>query len=189
MSADSIDEPLARRVRPGDWDRLADFSCSAGAWYEDEVERFVRTRLRGHVERRAPHLETSIVILADADDPEEIVAIGAHELDDQQTEDGRHVEGTYLIVGAVRRDLQGMAVNIELFADGRAVTLGRLLAETMIDDLPQRSGLVRAVMTRENVRSLKLCDRVGLTHEQPDSDERFVQRLGRLAGRSGARCR
>ncbi len=174
----AIDEPLARRIRPGDWDRLAGFACSKGAWYEADVERFVRTRLRGHVESREPHLQTACVILADPADPDEIVAVGAHELDDQKA-DGEDIEGSYLIVGAVRLDLQGALINVEPFSDGQPVTLGRLLMETMIDDLPDRAGFVRAVVAHENDRALKLCKRIGLIHERADADPRFVQRLGK----------
>jgi hypothetical protein len=173
----AIDEPLARRIRPGDWDSLGRFVCSQGAWYEADVERFVRTRLKGHVQSREPHLQTTCMILADPTDPAEILAVGAHELDDQKAE-GHDIEGSYLIVGAVRADLQGASIDMEPFSDERPVTLGRLLMETMIDDLPDRPGVVRAVVAHENDRALRLCDRIGLIHERADADLRFVQRLG-----------
>jgi len=105
----------------------------------------------------------------------------AHKLDDQVTDDGRYLEGSYLIVGAVRRDVQGRELDVEPFDDGRPVTVGRLLMETLIDDLPERPGAVRAVVARDNARGLRLCERVGLLEERPDADDRFVQRLGRLA--------
>jgi hypothetical protein len=88
------------------------------------------------------------VILANAADPAEILAVGAHEFDDQRTEDGQDIEGSYLILGAVRVDLQGALVDMKTFADQRPVTLGRLLMETMVDDLPDRPGIVRAIVTR-----------------------------------------
>ncbi len=117
------------------------------------------------------------MILADPAEPSEIFAVGAHELDDQKA-DGEEIEGSYLIVGAVRVDLQGTSVNTEPFSDGQPVTLGRLLTETMIDDLPARPGAIRAVVAHENERALRLCDRIGLIHEQADTDPRFLQRLG-----------
>ena len=95
-----------------------------------------------------------MLILANTRDPASILAVGAHELDDQRTEDGENIEGSYLIVGAVRADLQGAAIAIAPFADGRTVTLGRLLLETILDDLPDRPGAVRAVVDeRTNGRS------------------------------------
>lgn len=176
-----IAEPQARRVRQGDWDLLRSFACSTGAWYEDEVERFVQTQLRGHYELGKAHADVAVIVLASAEDPGEILAVGAHELDPQVAEDGQHLEGTYLIVAAVRRDLQGVEVDMEPFEDGHPVSVGRLLMETLIEDLPERSGVVRAVVAADNARSLRLCERVGLRHERPDADQRFVQRLGRLA--------
>jgi len=178
---DPIAEPQARRLRPGDWQRLKSFACSTGVWYEEDVERFVRTRLRGHYEWRKSHTDISVFVLAAAGDPWEILAVGAHELDPQITADGQPLEGSYLIVGAVRRDLQGREVDVEPFEDGRPVSVGRLLMETLIDDLPERPGAVRAVVARDNARSLRLCERIGLREERPDADHRFVQRLGRLA--------
>jgi hypothetical protein len=119
-------------------------------------------------------------VLAATDDPDDILAVGAHELDDQVTDDGQYLEGSYLIVGGVRRDVQGRELNVEPFADGRLVTAGRLLMETLIDDLPERPGAVRAVVARDNLRGLRLCERICLLDERPDTDDRFVQRLGRL---------
>jgi RimJ/RimL family protein N-acetyltransferase len=60
------------------------------------------------------------------------------------------------------------------------VSVGRLLTETLIGDLPERPGAVRAVVAADNVRSLRLCERIGLREERRDTDRRFVQRLGRL---------
>jgi hypothetical protein len=168
-------------VRPGDWHRLTSFACSTGAWYEDDVERFVQRRLRGHYESRKTHIDISVIVLATANDPDDILAVGAHELDDQVTDDGLYLEGSYLIVGAVGRDVQGRELDVEPFDDGRPVTVGLLLMETLIDDLPERPGAVRAVVARDNARGLRLCERVGLLKERPDADDRFVQRLGRLA--------
>ncbi len=167
-------------MRPRDWHRLTSFACSAGAWYEDDVERFVQRRLRGHYESRKAHIDITVIVLAAGDDPDDILAVGAHELDDQVTDDGRDLEGSYLIVAAVRRDIQGRELNMAPFGDGRPVTMGRLLMETLIDDLPERPGAVRAVIARDNTRGLRLCERIGLLGERPDTDKRFVQRLGRL---------
>jgi RimJ/RimL family protein N-acetyltransferase len=63
------------------------------------------------------------------------------------------------------------------------VTLGRYLLEVLMSDISerQRVPVVRAVIARENVRSLRLCARIGLTDERDDPDARFVRRLGRIA--------
>ena len=61
-------------------------------------------------------------------------------------------------------------------------TLGRYLMEVILSDISQRdrAPYIRAVVARENTRSLKLCSRIGLTEERDDRDARFVQRLGHL---------
>ena len=62
------------------------------------------------------------------------------------------------------------------------VTLGRYLLEALLSDIAERERalIVRAVVARENTRSLRLCARIGLTDERDDPDERFVQRIGRM---------
>lgn len=102
-----------------------------------------------------------MILLGVAADPSDILAIGAHELDDQRDPDGNHLEGSYLIVGAVRTDVQGAVINVPPYDDGRPVTVGRHLMEVLLDDLPDRPGVVRATVARENTRSLRLCTRIG----------------------------
>ncbi len=67
--------------------------------------------------------------------------------------------------------------------DVRPVTLGRYLLEVLLSDISerQRAPIVRAVVARENARSLRLCTRIGLTDERDEPNERFVQRIGRIA--------
>jgi hypothetical protein len=97
------------------------------------------------------------------------------------------VTSTYLECAAVRTDLQGAVLpEVEpLDDDGRPVTLGRCLLEVLLSDISERERervpVVRAVVARDNARSLRLCARIGLTDERDDSNPRFVQRLGRIA--------
>lgn len=138
-------------MRSGDWHRLTSFACATGAWYEDDVERFVQRRLRGHYESRKAHIDISVIVLATANDPDDILAIGAHELDDQVTDDGLYLEGSYLIVGAVRRDVQGQrtgcrAVRRRPAGDRGAATDGDS------DRRPSRAAWGRARRRREGQR-------------------------------------
>jgi hypothetical protein len=85
----------------------------------------------------------------------------------------------------VSSDLQG-EVLVEadpLDDDGGPLTLGRYLLEVLLSDISQRqrAPIVRAVVARENTRSLRLCTRIGLTEQRDDPDERFVQRIGHMA--------
>jgi hypothetical protein len=94
------------------------------------------------------------------------------------------VTSTYLECAAVSTELQGAVLaEVEpLDDDGRSVTLGRYLLEVLLSDFSerQRVPIVRAVVARENARSLRLCTPIGLTDERDDADERFVQRIARM---------
>jgi ribosomal protein S18 acetylase RimI-like enzyme len=97
---------------------------------------------------------------------------------------GQVVTSTYLECAAVRTDFQGAVLTeVDPLNDDRPVTLGRYLLEVLLSDIAERerASVVRAVVARENTRSLRLCARIGLTDERDDPDERFVQRLGRIA--------
>jgi hypothetical protein len=174
--------PAARFLALADRDLLAGMRCSTGAWFEDDVETFIRTRLADYHDWRRVHTDHTIVGL-ELDDLG-LVAVGSHESDFVR-DVGQVVTSTYLECAAVRTDLQGavLAEVDPLDDDDRPVTLGRFLLEVLLSDIAgrERAPIVRAVVARENTRSLRLCARIGLTDERDDPDERFVQRLGRIA--------
>jgi hypothetical protein len=174
--------PAARFLGVADRDLLAGMRCSTGVWFEDEVETFIQTRLADYHDWRRPHTDHTIVGLELAE--RGLVAVGSHE-SDLIRDGGQVVTSTYLECAAVRTDLQGAVLSeLEpLDEDGRPVTLGGYLLEVLLSDISerQRVPIVRAVVARENTRSLRLCARVGLTDERDDPDQRFVQRLGRIA--------
>jgi hypothetical protein len=96
---------------------------------------------------------------------------------------GQVVTSTYLECAAVRADLQGAVLTeVDPLDDDRPVTLGRYILEALLSDIAERerAPIVRAVVARENTRSLRLWSRIGLTNERDDQDERFVQRIGRM---------
>jgi hypothetical protein len=172
----------ARYLGVGDRELLAGMRCSTGAWFEDDVETFIQARLADYHDWRAPHTDHTIVGLELADHG--LIAVGSHE--EQFVRDsGELVTSTYLECAAVSTNLQGALLpEVEpLDDDGRPVTLGRYLLEVLLSDISERprAPIVRAVVARENARSLRLCARIGLTDERDDVDERFVQRMGRMA--------
>jgi hypothetical protein len=173
--------PAARFLALADRDLLAGMRCTTGAWFEDDVETFIRTRLADYHDWRRAHTDHTIVGL-ELDD-RRLVAVGSHESEFVR-DGGQVVTSTYLECAAVRTDLQGAVLTeVEPLDDDRLVTLGRYLLEVLLSDIAerQRAPIVRAVVARENTRSLRLCTRIGLTDERDDPDERFVQRLGRIA--------
>lgn len=177
-----LPSPAARFLGLPDRDLLAAMRCSTGTWFEDEVETFIQTRLADYHDWRRPHTDHTIIGLEPADLG--LVAVGSHE-SDLIRDGGQVVTSTYLECAAVRTDLQGavLAEIEQLDEDGRPVTLGRYLLEVLLSDISERHRvpIVRAVLARENTRSLRLCARVGLTDERDDPDQRFVRRLGRIA--------
>ena len=174
--------PAARLLGPADRDLLAGMRCSRGAWFEEDVEAFIRTRLAHYHDWRAAHSDHTIIGLEL--EALGLVGVGSHE--EEFVRDGRKlVTSTYLECAAVRIELQGAVLSgIEpLGPDGRPVTLGRYLLEVLLSDIAERTRtpIVRAIVARENIRSLRLCTRIGLTTERDDPDARFIQRLGRIA--------
>ena len=173
--------PAARYLGVGDRELLAGMPCSTGAWFEDDVETFIRTTLADYHDWRRPHTDHTIVGLELADLG--LIAVGSHEAEFDR-DGGQVVTSTYLECAAVRTDLQGAVLTaVDPLDDDRPVTLGRYLLEALLSDIAERerAPIVRAVVARENMRSLRLCARIGLTDERDDPDERFVQRLGRIA--------
>lgn len=173
--------PAARYLGVGNRELLAGMQCSTGAWFEDDVETFIQTRLADYHDWRQPHTDHTVVGLELVDHG--LIAVGSHEAE-FVLDSGELVTSTYLECAAVSANLQGALLpEVEPFdADGRAVTLGRYLLEVLLSDISerQRAPIVRAVVAHENTRSLRLCTRIGLTDERDDPDERFVQRLGRM---------
>ena len=154
--------------------------CSTGVWFEDDVETFIQARLADYHDWRRPHTDHTIVGL-ELDDLG-LVAVGSHEAEFVR-DGGQVVTSTYLECAAVRTDLQGAVLTeVDPLDDDRPVTLGRYILEALMSDIAERerAPIVRAVVARENTRSLRLCARIGLTDERDDPDERFVQRIGRM---------
>jgi hypothetical protein len=173
--------PQARRIRATDRAVLSGFRCSGGAWYEDEIETYVRTRLFDAHNEREPHNHHQVILLEDS--AAGMVGVGAHEEEDARV-GANELTTSYLALVAVRSDYQGTVVvdGGQLDDDRPSPTLGRYLMEVLLSDLLSydRQPYVRAVVARENERSLRLCDRVGLAVETPFDDARYVQRFGRV---------
>lgn len=149
-----------------------------GTWGQMTV---VSWQLADYHEWRAPHTDHQMIGLELPD--RGLVAVTAHEKDlvvDGSTE----VTSTYWEVAAVVTDLQGAVLpKVSDYELERPVTLGRHLAAVTLSSIVDttRHPLVRAVIARENERSLALCSRVGMRAEREDEDPRYVQRWGSIA--------
>lgn len=165
-------------MRPTDRSALASFICSTGPWYEAEVQTFIQTgALRRHLWRQ-PHTDHRLLVLET--DAHGIIAVGSHEERDGEFA-GQAMTITYLESGAVRMDCQGALLpDVPPFEDGRPVSVGRYLMEALLSDSAERDRdpYIRAVVARQNYRSLRLCARLGLTDKRDDQDERYVELFG-----------
>ena len=172
--------PAARYLGPADRGLLAGMRCSTGAWFENDVETFIQTTLADYHDWRRSYTDHAIVGLEL--DGVGLVAVGSHEAEFVR-DGGQVVTSTYLECAAVKTELQGAVLTeVDPLDDARPVTLGRYILEALLSDIAERerAPIVRAVVARENTRSLRLCSRIGLTDERDDPDERFLQRLGRM---------
>jgi hypothetical protein len=175
-----LPKPAARYLGEPDRGLLAAFRCSTGPWYEDDVERFVNSRLVDRHKERREHTDHRVIGLELPD--RGLIAVGAHEED--LIRDGEvEVTSTLLEVGAVAVEFQGATLaDVEpLDPDRRPVSVGRWLMEVILGDVAEtrRDPIIRGIVARENARSLALCRRVGLVHERDDADSRFIQLWGR----------
>ena len=94
---------------------------------------------------------------------------------------GETISVTRLEAAAVSLDRQGAVLPGEPTDDGRPMTLGMYLMEALKDDAitrENRSPALYGVIAQENIRSLRLCTRVGLTIEFENPDPKYVRRLG-----------
>lgn len=169
--------PSARYLGTADRGALRGFSCSSGEWFADEVEAHVRHRLLDRHLARTTLTDHRLIGLELPD--RGLVAVAAHE-EDLTRAGGRDLTSTLWVVAAVAADLRGATLSGVDFGERRSVTLGRYLAEVVLSDVAEttRAPYVRAVVARENARSLALCRRVGLTREMSYPDARYVALLG-----------
>jgi hypothetical protein len=176
-NADAVElpTPAARFLGPADRDLLAGMRCSTGAWFEDEVETFIQSRLADYHDWRRPHTDHTITGLELADLG--LVAVGSHE-SDLIRDGGQVVTSTYLECAAVRTDLQGAVLTeVEpLDEDGRPVTSLRPDCESRPSC--RRACHGRCVVSPACVRESLL---LGLARRRT----RRASGLGRVAGKPG----
>lgn len=168
--------PTVRIAVPTDAAVLAAFSCSQGAWYEDEVEDFIRNHSLAYADH-AVQIDHQLLLLETP--TAGLVAVGAHE---QALMKGG-MTGTHLAVGAVAVPYQG-----QMLDDG--TRLSDLLLDVLLSDAssaPARGATPRApavhvVVANENARSLSFLRRRGFGDDEPDSlDSRYSHLYARIA--------
>jgi hypothetical protein len=169
----NADELEVRAVAVADLERLAEFRCSTGASWEDLVE----TQVRGPLPRRylavPPRFDGRMLLGCNASG--DILVVGAHHIEPTLVPDVGYTE-----VIAVALDARRTLVRLP---GGASITLGAFMLLTIFRQMRDLGRQPRTFVRvdRRNVRSLALCDRVGLTEERRDPhDDMLVQRWGEL---------
>jgi hypothetical protein len=138
------------------------------------VRRFRNTATSGGIRRGSE----SISPIAGQGSPPpvnpEILVVGAHHIEPTLVPDVGYTE-----VIAVASEASGILVQVPT---GREFSLGELMLYAIFKQMLVLGRHPRTFvrLDRRNARSLALCDRVGLSEEHPDQDERLIQRWGEL---------
>lgn len=163
-----------RGLRPGDRELLGRFSCSTGEPWEDVVEEQIRGPLPLRYLDTPPYFDGRMLLgFAPAG---ELLVVGAHHIEPSLVPDIGYTE-----VIAVARDARGVLVDLP---EGAQVSLGHFMLLVIFQQMRWLGRHPRTFVRvdRQNVRSLALLDRVGLTQERPDPQSDLVQRWGELPG-------
>lgn len=168
-------EITVRALAAADLQTLRTFRCSTGARWEEAVERQVHGPLPRRYLASPPRFDGRMLLACASDGA--VLAVGAHHIEPTLVPDIGYTE-----VVAVALDARGTLVQLE---SGAEVSLGAFMLLTMFRQMRElgRHPRTFARVDRRNLRSLALCDRVGLVDERPDPhDSRLVQRWGELPG-------
>lgn len=161
-------------VRPataGDGGILAEFQCSTGPWYEQEVESFVRERALEQALALSEGYRLLLVL-----EGKRLIGCIAHHRELLVRADGAQAD----TVAATRLHLLAIAVGDQ----GRRLDDGTRLSDkvmaTLIADALETRGyeVLTGIVALDNLRSMALCERHGLR-----SQVRYDLRHVRLSGR------
>jgi hypothetical protein len=166
----TADEVLIRALKAADLPALAAFRCSDGAPFEDLVEQQIRDPLPLRYLASPPRFDGRMLIGTGRDG--EILVVGAHHIEPTLAPDVGYIE-----VVAVHLEARGTLVE---FPRARNLSLGELMLYAIFKQMVTLGRHPRTFVRvdRRNIRSLALCDRVGLSDERPDLRPELVQRWG-----------
>jgi hypothetical protein len=151
-------ELIFRRAAEVDAPDLETFSCSRGAIHEAEVEQFIRRQAL----TRALAVDTQYRLYVTLEG-DRIVAVAGHhpELLLVATDDTAH---TFRATGLTRLHVLALSLRDQgnVCSDGRRISdlvMDSLIREALVSN---ETGMLTAVVAKENLRSLTLLERHGL---------------------------
>lgn len=155
-----------RVAHEADTELLADFRCAnPGVVWEEEAEEFIRKQLMMWALAPAAQEDDPRVLLTVGSSDGALLAVGAHErimLRDEAS--GRALLASKIEVVAVATAWQGRRIGSSPGFEARVsdVVMSALLADIEAR-VPPRDARVMAVVHEQNVRSIAVCRRFGLT--------------------------
>jgi hypothetical protein len=166
-----VQAPVARHVVAADVEALADFACSRGAWYEDEVEEFIQERALSWALAPGPRARYRRLLLFES---EGLVAVGGFGPRVFEDALGDIVDGTELQVLALEHEARGT-----ILEDGRR--LSDACMATLVQEASRERGTnaMSGIAAKDHTRSIELCSDHGLTKRQPVGDSRYIRMVGR----------
>lgn len=175
MKSNLSGKPIVRPACMEDGDLLTGFRCSNGAWYEQQVERYIQTHALGRALSEPPGYRLLLAfnegrLLGCMAHQQELLFEGG----DFGNEGGRLIRSVRLHLFAIALDVQGRKLS-----DGRR--LSDALMATLIFDaiITQEQDVLTAVVALDNIRSIVLCERHGL-RSQTQCDAWHVRLSGRF---------
>ncbi|MFI5003560.1 MAG: hypothetical protein ACHQE6_00970 [Solirubrobacterales bacterium] len=163
---------VVRGATEDDADTLEGFRCSTGPWYERDVEEYVRARaLREALEKPSDY--RLLLVLDDG----RLTGCMAHALELLIEDAGPAIVAARLHLLAIAIEDQGRRLE-----DGRRRS--DLIVQALIFDAfeTRETEVLTAVVARENLRSITLCERNGL-RSQVSFDRRHIRLTGHFARR------
>jgi hypothetical protein len=159
----------------GDLPVLGAFRCSRSEPFEDDVEQQIRDLLPLRYLASPPRFDGRMLIGTGFEG--RILVVGAHHIEPTLVPDVGYTE-----VIAVASNSRGALVQLP---QGHEISLGELMLQAIFKQMLALGRHPRTFVRvdRRNMRSLALCDRVGLLEERPDQDVGLVQRWGELPKR------
>lgn len=165
-------EWLVRSATADDAVLLASFrSATSSASWDVEVEDEITSGrlLAWWSDPTAQDWDPRLLLLFERESGE-LVGVAAHERETLHEEDGTQIAGTHLHVAALSSSWQGRS-----FAAGEKAShvLMSAIMQDVKDRVPPRWARVYAIVHEENLRSLGLCARFGLTVDMPRSHPNY----------------
>jgi L-amino acid N-acyltransferase YncA len=162
------DEVVVRPPGEGDHEAVSSFACSTGRWYEDEVQEYVRTRALQDARRLRGY---AFLV---AEEAERLIACMAYTPEAIEYGERNMILAMRLQVLAIATADQGRVLQ----SAGR---LSDALLQTLIAEAAPMAadGLLTVIVARDNLRSVRLCERNGFGSQIAHSTD-YVRMFGRF---------